>query len=339
MDNYTPRPSTARQRRLAARAAKQRKILLAIAVCFVAILLAFFVLIVGNIIALFTEDTPDDPADQQKPPNEQQQPEDDPIEEPVDDPNTTYTALSREAVRRGDLILVNLSNEYLFPTVNQNLINVYDSQSLSGTLGDYFQLSGSQLLLDKTAYNAMDKMMQAFYAQTSIPNVILTSAYRSYADQEGKSVPAGFSDSHTGLSFALRVITNDGKTTGLSSDPIYDWIFANCYKYGFTVRYPDGKETLTQVSDYNYYFRYVGYVHAYIMKVNDMCMEEYIPYLQGYAKDAPLSVTTDDGVSYEIYYVPAAADGSDTSLPVPANRPYTVSGDNQSGFIVTVTMS
>ena len=338
MDNYTPRPSTARQRRLAARAAKQRKTLLAIAVCFVAILLSFLVLIIGNIVALFADETPDQPADSQQPSTDLP-PEDEPTQDPVEDPNTTYTTLSQDAVRRGDLILVNLSNEYLFSTVNQNLINVYDSQSLSGTLSHYFQLSGSQLLMDKTAYNAMDKMMQAFYAQTSIPNVILTSAYRSYADQEGKSVPPGFSDSHTGLSFAFRVITNDGKTTGLSSDPIYDWIYNNCYKYGFTVRYPDGKEALTQVSDYNYYFRYVGYVHAYIMKINDMCLEEYIPYLQGHSKDAPLSVTTDDGVSYEIYYVPAAIGGGDTSVPVPANHPYTISGDNQSGFIVTVTMS
>ena len=334
-NNYTSRPTTARQRRLAARAAKQRKILLAIAVCFVSILLMFFILIVGNIIALFTEDAPDVP-DVQQPAD--QDPVDDPTPDPVEDPNTTHINLTRDDTRRGDLILVNNTHEYLFPAVNQDLINVYDSQSLSGTLSDYFQLPGSSLLMNKTAYNAMDKMMQAFYAQTSIPNVIITSAYRTYAQQEGMSVLPGFSDSHTGLSFALKVITNDGKATGLSSDPIYDWIYSNCYKYGFTVRYPDGKETLTQVRDYNYYFRYVGYVHAYIMKVNDMCMEEYIPYLQGYAKDAPLSVTTDDGVSYEIYYVPAIGDG-ETSLPVPANRPYTVSGDNEGGFIVTVTMS
>ena len=338
MDNYTSRPTTARQRRLAARAAKQRKILLAIAVCFVAILLMFFILIVGNIIALYSDPAPDTMPDNQQ--GTPEQPDEDPAPaEPTEDPNTTYISLSREAVRRGDLILVNLSNEYFFSTVNQDLINVYDSQSLSGTLSHYFQLPGSSLLMNKTAYNAMDKMMQAFYAQTSIPNVIITSAYRTYAEQEGKSVPAGFSDSHTGLSFALKVITNDGKTTGLSSDPIYDWIYTNCYKYGFTVRYPDGKEALTQVSDYNYYFRYVGYVHAYIMKINDMCLEEYIPYLQGHSKSAPLSVTTDDGISYEIYCVPAAIGGGDTSVPVPTNHPYTVSGDNQSGFIVTVTMS
>ncbi len=336
MDNgYTPRSTTARQRRLALRAAKQRKILLAIAVCFVSILLMFFILIVGNIVSLFSDDTPDVPADQQP---EDLPPEDETID-PIVDPNTVYITKTKEEMRRGDLILVNLQNEYLFPAINQDLINVYDSQSLSGTLGRYFQLPGSSLLMNKTAYNAMDKMMQAFCAQTSIPNVIISSAYRTYAEQEGKSVPAGFSDSHTGLSFALKVITNDGKTTGLSSDPIYDWIYANCYKYGFTVRYPDGKEALTGVSDYNYYFRYVGFVHAYIMKINDMCFEEYIPYVQGYSKDAPLSVTTDDGVSYEIYYVPAAITGSETSLPVPADHPYTVSGDNVGGFIVTVTMS
>ncbi|MBQ7337496.1 MAG: M15 family metallopeptidase [Clostridia bacterium] len=343
-NNYTPRPTTARQRRLAARAAKQRKIILAIAVCFVLILLMFFILIVGNIVSLFADDTSDSPDGEQNDiqgnlPSEGEDPSNGEDELPADDPNTTYVPVAPDAVRRGNLILVNTTHEYIFPTINQNLINVYDSQALSGTLSNYFQLPSSSLLMDKTAYNALDKMMQAFYAQTAIPNVIVSTAYRTYAEQEGKSVPPGYSDSHTGLSFALNVITNDGKTTGLSSDPIYDWIFDNCYKYGFTVRYPDGKEALTQVSDYNYYFRYVGYVHAYIMKINDMCLEEYIPYIQGYSKSTPLAVTTDDGISHEIYYVPAAIDGSDTSLPVPSDHPYTVSGDNEAGFIVTVTMS
>ncbi len=345
MDNhYQPRPTGARQRRLAARAAKQRKIILAITVCFALVLLMFFILIVGNIVSLFADRSPDTPDDGQSSSEGEQTPGDDgqqtPNEpsEPVDDPNTTHLSVLPDGIHRGELILVNTTHEYIFPTINQNLINVYDSQALSKTLSDYFQLPSSSLLMDKTAYNALDKMMQAFYAQTAIPNVIVSSAYRTYAEQEGKSVPPGFSDSHTGLSFALNVITNDGKTTGLSSDPIYDWIFDNCYKYGFTVRYPDGKEALTLVSDYNYYFRYVGYVHAYVMKINDMCLEEYIPYVQGYSKHAPLVVTTDDGTSHQIYYVPAAVSG-ETSLPVPTEHPYTVSGDNEGGFIVTVTMS
>jgi D-alanyl-D-alanine carboxypeptidase len=342
MDNhYQPRPTGARQRRVALRAAKQRKVILAIAVCFALILLMFLILIVGNIIALFAEPAPPDSESDIPGTHEPEDPQptdpDDTL--PPVDPNTTYLSLTAEQLRRGDLILVNTTHEYIFPTINQNLINVYDSQVLSKTLGNYFQLPSSSLLMDKTAYNALDKMMQAFYAQTGIPNVIVSSAYRTYAQQEGKSVPPGYSDSHTGLSFALNVLTNDQKTTGLSSDSIYDWIFDNCYKYGFTVRYPDGKEALTKVSDYNYYFRYVGYVHAYVMKINDMCLEEYIPYVQGYTKAAPLIVTTDDSITHQIYFVAAENVGGDITVPVPVDRAYTVSGDNERGFIVTVTMS
>lgn len=54
----------------------------------------------------------------------------------------------------------------------------------------------------------------------------------------------------------------------------------NAYKYGFVIRYPDGKESVTGVSDYNYAFRYVGYAHAYYMHENGLCLEEYISLLQ-----------------------------------------------------------
>lgn len=333
--DHSPRPTTARQRRLAARIARQRRVLLAIAACFVAILVMFFILICGNIISHFVGDADDTPTDD---PNQNEQPGDQEPEQPIIDPNTTYAVMQPDAMRRGDLILVNLSHEYIFPAVNQNLINVYDSQVLAGTLGDHFQLPGSSLLMDKTAYNALDKMMLAFYNNTAIADVQVYSAYRSYADQQGKGVPPGYSDSHIGLSCAMNVINAAG-TSPLSSDPVYRWIYDNCYKYGFTVRYPAGKEDKTQVSDYDYYFRYVGYIHAYVMKINDMCLEEYISYVQGYSKSTPLSVTGDDGISYEIYYVAAAKDGSETSVPVPNNHPYTISGDNEGGFIVTVTCS
>lgn len=333
--NSSHRPTTARQRRIAARVAKQRRVLLAIAVCFVSILVMFFALICGNIINRFVGDTDDTPSDD---PEQNESPDPQGPDQPIVDPNTTYTVLQPDAFRRGDLILVNLSHEYTFPTVNQNLINVYDSQVLAGTLGDHFQLPGSSLLMDKTAYNALDKMLLAFYNNTAIGDVQVYSAYRSYADQQGKGVPPGYSDSHTGLSCAMNVINAAG-TSSLASDPVYQWIYDNCYKYGFTVRYPVGKETITQVSDYDYYFRYVGYIHAYVMKINDMCLEEYISYVQGYSKGTPLSVTGDDGVSYEIYYVAAAKDGSESSIPVPNNHPYTISGDNEGGFIVTVTLS
>ena len=117
------------------------------------------------------------------------------------------------------------------------------------------------------------------------------------------------------------------------------WLGRNCYRYGFVVRYPATKSAITGVSDYEECFRYVGYIHAYIMKQNDMCLEEYLTYLRGYSagETTALSMTGDDGNDYRIYYVPAT--GENTKIPVPENDPYTVSGDNESGFIITVTLS
>jgi LAS superfamily LD-carboxypeptidase LdcB len=235
MDNhYQPRPTGARQRRVALRAAKQRKVILAIAVCFALILLMFLILIVGNIIALFAEPAPPDSESDIPGTHEPEDPQptdpDDTL--PPVDPNTTYLSLTAEQLRRGDLILVNTTHEYIFPTINQNLINVYDSQVLSKTLGNYFQLPSSSLLMDKTAYNALDKMMQAFYAQTGIPNVIVSSAYRTYAQQSalydefqaGTGAPAnppGTSSHEDGT--AVDLATREMRSVVDQIGPDYGW--------------------------------------------------------------------------------------------------------------------
>ena len=61
-------------------------------------------------------------------------------------------------------------------------------------------------------------------------------------------------------------------------------------------------------------------------------------YVKSYTfGDRTLTVTTDDGSSYEIYDV--SATGAQTQVPVPENDTYTISGDNEGGFIVTVKLS
>ena len=49
-----------------------------------------------------------------------------------------------------------------------------------------------------------------------------------------------------------------------------------------------------------------------------------------------LNFMDDNGVNYEVYYV-ASDDGNDnTSVPVPSNRKYEISGNNADGFVVVV---
>ena len=87
-----------------------------------------------------------------------------------------------------------------------------------------------------------------------------------------------------------------------------------------------------------FHYRYVGYPHAYYMKTNNMCLEEYLTFLEASCdySGTHLKFTADDGRSFEIYFVRASAGGT-TTLTVPADSStYTISGNNFSGFIVTI---
>ena len=74
------------------------------------------------------------------------------------------------------------------------------------------------------------------------------------------------------------------------------------------------------------------------MNRNDLCFEEYLEYLRtNTSQSNHLSFVGDNNVAYEIYYVKASG-GQLTTVSVPSNCSYTISGDNIGGFIVTVTL-
>lgn len=246
----------------------------------------------------------------------------------------SFTVTSSETLQ-GTLMLVNNSHAYTFPSTNDHLGKIYDKWKPNPNQPSQpYVLSGISVYMDKEALNALDRMLVDFYNATGKDNVQLRDAYRTLQEQEGKSILPGYSDHHTGLGCALRYEKNQ-VGYDLSLDEVYNWLFENCYKYGFVIRYPDSKADITGVSDYNYYFRYVGIPHATYMAQNDLCMEEYVELLKGYTNEKPLKVTA-EGKSYEIYYV--AVDGSAT-VKYPTNYTYEVSGTNEGGVVITVDRS
>ena len=52
------------------------------------------------------------------------------------------------------------------------------------------------------------------------------------------------------------------------------WIADNCYKYGFIVRYPKGKENYTGYDYEPWHLRYVGNIASSIYN-NNLTLEEY----------------------------------------------------------------
>lgn len=109
------------------------------------------------------------------------------------------------------------------------------------------------------------------------------SLYWSYVNEFGQSptdtfsARAGFSEHQTGLAFD---IGGSEKYLWAEEDFKYTqeakWLKENCTKYGFILRYPEGKERITGYMYESWHFRYIGVEHSKNFENSDLTLEEYL---------------------------------------------------------------
>ncbi len=242
-------------------------------------------------------------------------------------------------IYNGPLIVVNGDIEYNGNA--GNLVSMYDIRTTDGT-EDYLVMS-SDVSLKIDAAKALNEMVKAFAAETGNKDIIVDGGYRSveyqqelYDAAEDKSSAAepGFSDYHTGYSIDLSIDAGDGAIEDFTGEGDYSWFEKNCYKYGYVLRFPDGKQGSTGYEYRPWHFRYVGKAHAYYMTKNNLSLEEYVAKLKSYEyTKTHLTFTDDNGKEFEAYYYPKDATASSTILAVPSTE-YQVSGNNTDGFII-----
>ncbi len=204
------------------------------------------------------------------------------------------------------------------------MVNLYDYRN------EYYTLVSETVMLNEDAAEALNRMMEDYNNATGLSDFIAYGTTDTYTG-EGSYCPEEFPDSPSGNTVDLAL---NGYASVLTYDG-YDeesWIVENCWKYGFIVRYPEGKSDKTGHSFCPWHLRYVGKVHAALMNSKDLCLEEYVEYLKDYTLDEPCSFDF-DGVTYEIYTV--VSQGEVTAVRVPVSGNYTVSGDNSDRFIIT----
>lgn len=256
-----------------------------------------------------------------------------------------YVIKRKRDLYKGSLQLINGSHAYLFRETEQ-LIDVKANKNKS------YKLIERKMKLNKEMVYALNAMMRDFEKATGKHDMIMTSGYRTLADQgevlqekvnlwgekealEWAMLP-GYSEHHSGYAVDMSIYTDEGNYIKYKGQGDYAWINQNCYKYGMIRRYTEDKKAITGVSDEQWHYRYVGVPHAYVMTVKNLCFEEYINYLKQFTFDEThLQVDCEAG-KYEIYFVPS--EGKETSVPIPNDKIYTLSGNNEDGFIVTVKL-
>ncbi len=123
--------------------------------------------------------------------------------------------------------------------------------------------------------------------------LMINSAYRDYEHQEevyndykenrgidyADSVAArpGSSEHQTGLSLDIFELKNSKMATFKDTEA-YKWLKNNCYKYGFILRYPEGKENITGFNFEAWHYRYVGIETATYIYEKNITFDEYYAY-------------------------------------------------------------
>lgn len=85
----------------------------------------------------------------------------------------------------------------------------------------------------------------------------------------------GYSEHNAGLAVDFNGVSYDFKNT-----IEYAWLLENSHKYGFILRYPDGKKNITGIIFEPWHFRFVGIDAATYMKSRNLCFEEYVSLIQ-----------------------------------------------------------
>ena len=245
-------------------------------------------------------------------------------EETTEDSSSETIILSQNQVHNGPLILVSETCPFLGTT---------DFVDFSSNSNMNVKPRDSSLKVNQIIMQPISDLFDGYCADNGYVNLQIYSTSETYTGADSLYTNV-LTERSTGFTFDIGLITSTGDVVAYLTKR-NEWMFSNCWKYGFVVRYQDTKTGITGVDFMPHHFRYVGLPHSLIMYEKDLCLEEYLTYLTSYTMESgPLTYET-DSKAYEIYYVPAAESG-DTEVVMPKNAVYTVSGNNTDGFIITI---
>ena len=151
-----------------------------------------------------------------------------------------------------------------------------------------FNPSGGKI--ENEVIEAFEEMKEA--AKKDGITINIRSGYRSYNTQkqlynafvrrDGEeeanrySAKPGYSEHQTGLAIDItNQYTNRSIGSWFNDTPQAKWLYENAHKYGFILRYPEGKEHIPGYKSDSWHYRYIGKEHSENFNMNNLTLEEY----------------------------------------------------------------
>lgn len=175
------------------------------------------------------------------------------------------------------LLLVNAKTK-IPDSFTPQIVN-YDGSSvqMDGRIKPYFVQMKAAAAKDgitlwlSGGYRSEDEQRQLF--QQAVQSGISRGLSQNDAEQAARKTVAepGYSEHNTGLALDF-----NGSRSDFVSTDAYAWLQQHAAEYGFILRYPQGKESVTGIGFQPWFYRYVGKDNAKKMNESKQCLEEFL---------------------------------------------------------------
>ena len=192
-----------------------------------------------------------------------------------------YTGDYKTDFSKGNLIIANKYYSLGMDYIPENLVDV----PITHRYSDRVQIT-------QETYDAFMEMWNAAKEEQDI-YLILNSGYRSAKEQkevydeyergygtefaDNIAARPGYSEHQTGL--AIDMYSKECASAKTFKDSkTYAWLMKNAYKYGFILRYPEGKKSLTGYNYESWHYRYLGKDLAKKVHDSGLTFDEYYAF-------------------------------------------------------------
>ncbi len=236
--------------------------------------------------------------------------------------------LKQDDIHRGNLILINrhypIRNQYYkdkLVSFNIDFNYVQINYQLREQLIDIFDSINSHIqIIPTSGFRSHDEQKKLYDDSLKENGEAFTKAYVAYP---------GCSEHESGLAIDLAI---NEKNIDLIRPSFPNFGISKQFKelaadYGIIERYEENKKELTLINAEEWHFRYIGYPHSKIMKEMNLCLEQYIEYIQDYKRNINPYLYE----NYEISFL--SLDHEELEVTLDDREHY--SGNNVNGFIFT----
>lgn len=164
-------------------------------------------------------------------------------------------------------------------------------------------LDEKDISLESTAAAAAVTLLRDLHTQ-GYADIRITSGYRSYDYQQRVfnyninvkekenhpelsreereaivltySARPGQSEHQTGLCMDIISVDHKKLDETFAQNPVYEYLLVHAHEYGFILRYPEGKESITKYTYEPWHYRYVGVEVATAIHESGLTLEEYL---------------------------------------------------------------